>query len=142
MLKTQMLKYIVLPICKHLDRCQFSLFRLWTILGPLGVSKFDIVYTHIYINSCLRSSGELQCSIWHITMKSSSFRRVSMFNRRKSGGKFWFFLIQDLVLHCTDILYTILQNWFLMAIVAQVSGMAHGTIVYLYIKKTIKYHFM
>lgn len=45
-------------------------------------------FTHIWINSCLRSFWDLQCSISDMTIKSTNYKRGSMSYIRISGQKY------------------------------------------------------
>lgn len=58
--------------------------NFWT---PPGAKSFMYMVNR-YMNKCLRSSLELQCSIYDTTMKSTCYKRDLMFNIRISGEQF------------------------------------------------------
>lgn len=66
-----------------------------------------------------------------MTMKSSSYKRDSMFSIIISGGNFKNMLIQDLIYYIVQIFCIRLhiKSCFIMAIVADVSSVAHGPLV-------------
>lgn len=91
-----------------------------------GGRIFTLEYTDkniLYMNSCLRSFLEMQCLIYVITIKLSSFKSVSMLNKRISGENWENLFIPNLF-------YYILLHIFIMVIVDQVNDVADGPLVY------------
>lgn len=94
----------------------FKLFRIWPpgqLLGLTRGSMFEVVYIP-YINSCARTSWELQCSICAITNNSSCYKWCSI--------NFFIYRI-----YCTILSKSYIKNFrkYILSIVAEISDVPY-----------------